>query len=43
MNKVELMHALVEYKLTKDESPGIANIIQLLIDILVEDIEKEAK
>lgn len=43
MNKVELMQALVEYKATKDESPGIANIIQLLIDILVEDIEKEAK
>lgn len=43
MTKTELLHALVEYKDTKANSPGIQNIIQLVVDILVEDISADSK
>jgi len=41
MTKTELLHALIEYKDQWSKSPGIASIIQLVIDILVEDMENE--
>ena len=40
MTNTELMHGLVEYKATLEDRPGIANIVQLVIDIIVDDIEK---
>lgn len=40
MTKTELMQGLIEYKATLEDKPGIANIIQLVIEIVVEDIEK---
>lgn len=44
MTKTELMHGLVEYyNERKKDSPGIANIVLLLIDILNDDMEKSAK
>ena len=39
MTKTELLHGLTAYKEEWENSTGIANIIQLVIDILVEDIE----
>jgi hypothetical protein len=43
MTKTKLMYALIEYKQSLEDRPGIANIIQLVIDILVEDIERGEK
>lgn len=40
MTNVELMHGLIKYKDTLKDRVGIANIIQLVIDIILEDIEK---
>lgn len=43
MTKTELMHELIEYRDSKDKSPGLANIIQVVIDILLDDIAAESK
>lgn len=44
MTKTDLMHGLVEYRdIRQKDSPGIANIVQLLIDILNDDMEKSTK
>ncbi len=43
MTKTELLHGLTEYKDQWQSSTGIANIIQLVIDILVDDMEHDAK
>lgn len=40
MTKTELLHGLAEWMAEKEkDSKGIANIIQLTIDILLEDIK----
>jgi hypothetical protein len=39
MNKAELLRGLVNYKESKINNTGIADIIQLVIDIIVEDVE----
>ena len=43
MKKGELLAGLAAFKASKENSPGIANIIQLVMDILIEDMEHSAK
>jgi hypothetical protein len=43
MSKAELLQGLEEYRVTKQSSPGIASIVQLVIDIVAEDLEYDKK